>query len=877
MTNIAPHLIPVFAPTADPEAVVQKKHYRITVLSNRILRIEYSPLDHFEDRPSQPFWFRSQVVPPFRAAEEEGSLVVETDHLRFTCDFSAAPTAETLSVLLKASQVMWRFGDEDQGNLMGTYRTLDTIDGSVPLEKGLLSRDGWTVVDDSHTLVFTEDGWLTARDVPQGQLDLYFFGYGRDFKAALRDYRKLTGPVPILPRWALGNWWSRYWKYTDETLRKVITDFEEHQIPLSVCIIDMDWHLTKTGNESSGWTGYTWNRELFPEPDDTIAFIHEHGLKTALNLHPAEGIHSHEEAYPAFAERMGIDPDTKQPVRFDLADKRFAEGYFKLLHHPEEARGVDFWWIDWQQGTLSGMPGLDPLWWLNHLHFYDLARPQGGAGPVKRPFIFSRWGGLGNHRYPIGFSGDTIITWDSLAFQPVFTSTAANVGYGWWSHDIGGHYGGIKDAELYTRWVQYGMLSPILRLHSTANAQLERRPFGWDAETLRVTRSAMQFRHRLIPYLYTMSWRDYATAEAPLRPMYHDYPGEEAAYLCPDQYTFGSEMLAAPFVKPRDPETGHARQVAWLPYEAWNFFTGEHFPAGWHALYGELDDTPLFAKPGAIVPLCDPEDWRQPSHFEVHVFPGASNAFVLYEDDGDTNAYLDGQYRLTHFSLDWSEEAFVFKVEPGDEARTYTMKFRGIGAPESVTATLNGEPCPVAVDYEPDAEALIISPPDLCETDAFILTVRGAAVIKPGRAQKIDRLQKMVAEFRVDNTGKHVLYAAIPDIVDDPNRLRAFRVLLNETQLRALLEVLLEAGMHTVSHVGDQILLLWNRTCDPGISFELSTEHYRRWLAGDRFQVEKDRVPMYRGYRISSDLRETRWMMRLNFRDILSVKFSGAN
>jgi alpha-glucosidase (family GH31 glycosyl hydrolase) len=208
---------------------------------------------------------------------------------------------------------------------------------------------------------------------------------------------------------------------------------------LSVCIVDMDWHVTDTGNQSSGWTGYTWNRALFPDPPAFIAELHRRGLKTALNLHPAEGIHPHEAQYAALARALGLDPEAQEPIPFNIVDPDFTRHYFELLHHPQEADGVDFWWMDWQQGELTGLPGLDPLWWLNHLHFYDLGRDD-----RKRPFVFSRWGGLGNHRYPIGFSGDTVVSWDSLAFQPRFTATAANVNYGWWSHDIGGHMGGLR-------------------------------------------------------------------------------------------------------------------------------------------------------------------------------------------------------------------------------------------------------------------------------------------------------------------------------------------------------------------------------------------------------------------------------------------------
>jgi alpha-glucosidase (family GH31 glycosyl hydrolase) len=248
----------------------------------------------------------------------------------------------------------------------------------------------------------------------------------------------------------LGNSWSRYWEYSQTELAQLMEEFGSRDLPLSVYMVDMDWHITLTGNASRGWTGYTWNPDLFPDPEVFFEQLHALGLKVSLNLHPAEGVYPHEAQYPAMAQRLGIGQARGKAVPFDIADPQFVAAYFEILHHPLEAQGVDFWWIDWQQGERSSLPGLDPLWWLNHLHFYDLGRDG-----QRRPFILSRWGGLGNHRYPVGFSGDAAVSWNSLAFQPYFTATAANVGYGWWSHDIGGHHRGIEDPELYVRWLQF--------------------------------------------------------------------------------------------------------------------------------------------------------------------------------------------------------------------------------------------------------------------------------------------------------------------------------------------------------------------------------------------------------------------------------------
>jgi hypothetical protein len=195
-----------FDPVADPAAVVQTAHARFTILTSRLIRMEYAADGRFEDRPSQVFWYRRQPVPSFQVGHGDGWLTVETAHLQLryqeTGDHFAA---DTLMISLKDLETTWHYGDADEENLLGTTRTLDQISGGTRLDQGLLSRSGWAVVDDSATLVFNDAGWLEIRQPDKGKEDLYFFGYGRDFQACLADYFRVAGRVPLLPRWALGN------------------------------------------------------------------------------------------------------------------------------------------------------------------------------------------------------------------------------------------------------------------------------------------------------------------------------------------------------------------------------------------------------------------------------------------------------------------------------------------------------------------------------------------------------------------------------------------------------------------------------------------------------------------------------------------------
>ena len=677
MTQIPSHFQLEFDPIANPEAVVMAGTARFTVFTPRLIRLEYDENGRFQDAPSQPFWYRNQPVPAFEQGVKNGRLTLTTEHLQLSYQIGEPFSSDSLQITLLESGTVWQFGDDNPQNLLGTYphpgrsQRQHAARARVALPQRLGA--GRRL---AQTLIFNDDGWLEPRPNPDA-LDLYFFGYGLDYAACLRDYCALTGPVPLLPRWALGNWWSRYWAYTQAELTQLMRDFRTKNIPLSVCIVDIDWHL-------DGWTGYTWNRDLFPDPPAFINWLHAQGLKTALNLHPADGVGPHEAQYKAMAQRLG-QPADGEPIPFNIPDPDYANAYFELLHHPYEADGVDFWWIDWQQGELSTMPGLDPLWWLNHLHFYDIARKGD-----KRPFVFSRWGGLGNHRYPIGFSGDTHVDWDSLNFQPYFTATAANVGYSWWSHDIGGHMFGTEDAELYARWVQFGVFSPIFRLHSTNNRYHDRRPWGYDREVLAVARDAMQLRHALIPYLYSLSWRNATAHQAPIRPMYHDHPTHDEAYRCPQQYTFGPDLIAAPHTTPADPDTNLSRQVVWLPPGTWHhFFTGEQFAGdSWQVQYGRLAHIPLFAKAGAIVPLGPKVGWGgvdNPETIDLHCFAGDSGAFTLYEDDGETLGYQNGRFALTQFTQDWQDDQLTITIQPasGDVShipakRSYRLHLRGL-------------------------------------------------------------------------------------------------------------------------------------------------------------------------------------------------------
>ncbi|GMA33225.1 TIM-barrel domain-containing protein [Litorihabitans aurantiacus] len=278
---------------------------------------------------------------------------------------------------------------------------------------------------------------------------------------------------------------------------------------------------------------------------------------------------------------------------------------------------------------------------LNHLHFVDSGR--GG----RRPLTFSRYAGIGSHRYPVGFSGDTHTTWASLDFQPYFTATAANVGYGWWSHDVGGHRLGSHDVERTVRWVQLGVFSPVNRLHSSNSPFATKEPWAFGPRAQAVVERFLRLRHLLVPTLYSASWTAHTDGVAIVRPMYHDHPRTQEAFEVPNQAMVGEHLLLAPITTPEDQVATIASVRAWLPPGAWvDLFTGARYgtdDAGPHdgrgrhvVLHRPLEGYPVLVRAGAVLPLAaDPmADVREaPEVLVLRVVPGTASS-TLVEDDG---------------------------------------------------------------------------------------------------------------------------------------------------------------------------------------------------------------------------------------------------
>lgn len=778
------HLIPYTNPVAQKKQIYREKNLRITVLTPRLIRVESG--SKFTDSATQIVWFREFPACPFKVENVRHGVTIKTEEAEFFYNYVKKAVTQVIVDGKKIRTIV-----SNEYNLKGTARSLDNSIGAVDLGNGVISRMGVAVMADSSLLV-NADGLLSQRS--SNTKDVYIFAHGLDYRRALTDFYKITGPVPLLPRAALGNWWSRWKAYTQNEYISLIERFKNEHIPFSMATVDMDWHLTnikklfpdyKSEKASiwtriirklfwgDGWTGYTWNRELFPDYEKFLKWLKDNGLSTTFNLHPSSGVRWFEEQYSLMAKEVGIDPQTRQTVAFDMTNPRFINAYFKHLHRPYEKSGVDYWWVDWQQGRISQQKNLDPLWALNHYHSLEAGRGWTASADTKRPFILSRYAGPGSHRYPIGFSGDTMSNWRVLRFQPYFTATAANIGYTWWSHDIGGHWGGIKNDELYLRWLQFGVFSPINRLHSTRNELMGKEVWNYRPDVEHYAMRLLVKRHKLIPYIYTMNYRTHSKGFPICEPLYYQYPEQEQAYKYKNQYFFGSELMVCPITKKSSSAMALSTVKVWLPEGRWtDIMTDRVYQGNCEiVLAREIHEIPVFAREGAIIPMANEEEIfnpELPQMMDIHVYRGTGR-FDLYEDNGKDRSHEQGNFAVTQLSVQEQGQRLVFQITNAKgggvkllpQKRKYRIIFKDIASAQNVAVKVNGK----AVKCKTRNSPLTVQLENVKPTDSVEIFADG--FIAQGNVSFADEVVRLFSRLGIGNIRKMLKYRRMKKFLND--------------------------------------------------------------------------------------------------------------
>ncbi len=712
------------------DGIIVVDNVRFTIITPQCIRIESAGTDgKFVDQQSMFAVNRKARFTKYRLIQTGQQTMIDTGtiQLTYTPD-GKAPGASNLNATIQKGAVHtnWHPGASNPGNLGGTIATLDNVDGAVDLGQGIISRDGWYLLDDSHSNLLTSD-WVESRPSTAGS-DWYLFGYGDDYKAAFKSLTAVAGNIPLPRKYLLGAWYSRYWPYTSTDYRQIITEFTEHDFPIDNIVMDMDWH-------TEGWTGWTWNRKLLPDYEALLTDFHKQGLHVTLNIHPSEGVAPKEEMYAKFMRDMGEDPASGKTIPFDAGSKKYLDTLFADTHDPLKRNGVDFWWLDWQQGKFTrSIADLTNLAWLNHYYFNYTARDD------QRGVSFSRWAGWGDHRYPIHFSGDATTSWSMLRFEVPMTATSGNVGCFFWSHDIGGHQRG-RNEESYTRWCQFGALSAALRSHSTRDPSLDRRPWKYPTWAETSMRQSFHLRSELFPYIYT-SVAESARETVPLtRPLYIDYPGDERAYHNGQEYLFGDNLLVAPITMPGIGPKRVGHQVVYFPAGTWfNVFSGERFEGPTEVLVSaDIDEFPLYARGGAPLPM-QPYNQRMATTplttLRVRCFPGPDGKTIsssLYEDDGVTNSYAQGQSATTPLSYTRNGSQVTVKIGPTTGTfkgqvgkRGYQVELPNTDRPTKVMA--NNQPAPFQYNIETKTTQILLAARPITEAvTVLVMLPKGEA------------------------------------------------------------------------------------------------------------------------------------------------------
>ena len=714
-----------------PQCVFQGQFYRISVLSDLLVRLEFSEEGYFEDRPTEFAIFRDFPIPQMKVDQNEKILDITTKYfnLRYVKEksFNAnkySPDSTLKIKLLDANNKEWYYGHPEARNYNGIIANLDRtkdnnedvaidlkhikkkIEDTFVKTKGLYSPDGFVCIDDSKSNFLAEDGSLIFND--KKRIDLYVFLYNRDFGNCLQSYFMLTGMPPLIPRYALGIWWNKNDYYSFQDVQQLLRDFNKHKIPLSVLLLGDDWHLKDKNNLARFNSGFTFNRDLFLKPSEFVKYLHDRGVRLGLCLDPSEGIHPHEPRFEEISKAIGASD--KQILPFNVFDKELLNAYFKYLIEPLYDVGVDFFWINYRNVKDSLTNDV-----LNYYHFNDFKKLNN-----VRPLILSRVSKMAPHKYPVHYSGETVVSWNTLKVLPFFNSTSSNLGLSWWSHDIGGYKDGIEDAELYMRYVQYATFSPIFRFSAKYGKYYKREPWKWDLKTQSIVGYYCFMRHRLIPYIYSEAYKYHKIGLPLIQPLYYQYPEiyDEIDYK--NEYYFGTELLVAPVTKPKDEVMNRAVERIFLPEGTWyDFKTGKKYLGNRrYILFYKDADYPVFAKNGTIVCMGDLEKnlnvTNSPKSMEIHIFPGKSNSYNLYEDDGYSMLYEQGYYLLTRIDYNYLANNYTVIIRPLEgksgiipEYRNYRVRFRNTREANEVICNIDGENIDY-ISYVEDTDFVVI-------------------------------------------------------------------------------------------------------------------------------------------------------------------------
>lgn len=652
-------------------SIIRVGSCRITLLTERLVRLEYSDNGVFNNYETINIKNRKFSVPDYTKQEDDTILKIETRYFILTYIKKTSFSSRTIKAKCKNGEE-WYFGQKEVKNFNSTAMSLDNMTKLPELEKGLFSLNGIATIDDSNPVCFDAERNLVAFNKAKNYADIYLFMYDKDFALCLKDYFELTGYPRLIPRYALGNWWSKECEYKDSEVLDKIDKFKIHGIPLSVFLLDNGW--SKKDSNYPNTSCFSFDENLYPNPVDFIKKVHDCNVKFGVKVNPQYGFYPYDNNFTYVSQYLPLNKHGY--IDFSPLDLKSVDVFFKVLMHPLESLGIDLFWNDYFDNNKVNM------YLMNYYMYLDSLRSN------KRNITLSRNSTYNAHLFDVLYSGRNVIDWETLKMLPFYTLNSANIGVCFWSHDVAGCTGGIEDNDFYIRSVQYGVFSPILRFNTVKGRYFKREPWKWDVVTNNIASYYLKLRHRLIPYLYSECYEYHKNGKLLVQPFYYYnlkfYDDENYS----NQYYFGSSFMISPIIKPMDPDMNRTIQRFYIPEGVWYDFKDGKRYLGNHKYIGfyQIDDYPIFVKQGSIIPMAGPNSYmsyENPKDLEIHVFPGQSNTYHLYEDDGETYNYLNGKYCITEIDYNYRKSNYTLIIRPieGDlnallPTRDYKIVFR---------------------------------------------------------------------------------------------------------------------------------------------------------------------------------------------------------
>ena len=733
--------------SADSKNIIQGNTYRITLLSERLIRLEYNKSGIFEDHKTSLVVNRNFPKVNFFRDTTDTMLQIKTSYftLTYVMDRPISPSkmmaTSNLKISLNGTDKEWYPGHVEARNFGGLNYSLDDFNNKLKLDKGLYSTDGFVSIDDSNSLIFDGNNYVERENK---ETDIYVFMYRKDLGLCLQDYFLLTGYPTLIPRYALGNWWYKDEDYNIYQVDEVIKNFIRSNIMLSVFILG-----------DKALNNYRLDSKKFNE-NNIRQYFDYYNIRYGLTINPDISIMKDNDRYEELAElippitsskkkKKGISNDRISFVPYNN-DK--IKVYFDTIINPLMKSSPSIFNIDYYNPNDK-----KGLWLLDNYH-YDMLNKE------VRNVILTRNAGIAPHRYPVLYTGKTKVSWDVLNAIPFYNLSAANMGVSWIAHAIGGFQGGIEDRELYIRYIQLGTFSPILMLASASGKYYKREPWKWNSLDQNIIDYYLNLRNRLIPYIYTEAYMYHKYGKPLIIPLYYSYPRayDEPRYR--NEYFFGSNILIAPITKLKNKVMNRVVQRVFVPNGTWyDFITGKKFIGNkYYVSFYRDDEYPVFCKEGAIIPLSLDKTVNVPTNLELQIFLGTSSSYDLYEDDGVSYKYLTNkEYLMTTISYDYAPNDYVVKIKKKEGnyqefRRNYYLRFRNIKMPDNVDVLVDGTK--KEVKYSVDKNDLVVCVNDVSSISNVEVKVQGTD-IEISTSQVInDEISSILEDLEIETTLK---------------------------------------------------------------------------------------------------------------------------